>query len=195
MKRIFTSVAAISLAFAISAPAITISTGVDAFGNLLAPNALETLYTAGGIATSASVGTGNPGAWVPNTAMAQWIVPNTQNLGISTYTMAVIGAGSISGRFTSDNPGALFVNGTLITSNPGWANSTDQGTYRSWYNFSAPLPNAGANTIEWRVNNLGGPAGLIVEGTATLSAVPDGSTSIALLGMAFTGLGMLRRKL
>jgi hypothetical protein len=50
------------------------------------------------------------------------------------------------------------------------------------------------NTIEFEVFNGGGPAGLIVAGTATVS-LPDGGCTVALLGSALVGLRAFRRKL
>jgi hypothetical protein len=108
---------------------------------------------------------------------------------------------AITGRFTSDNPGQLVVNGTAIYSSPGWANNTDDSTYSTWYNFGTIQLNYGENNITWNVSNLGGPQGLIVEASAvgnnfTVGAgVPDGGLTAVMVGLGFTTLAGLRRKL
>jgi len=118
-----------------------------------------------------------------------------------TYTRVIpAGYNTISGMFSSDNPGALLVDGTLVAQSPGWSLypvGTDTYDWSVWTKFfSASLTPGVANTITFEVYNLAGgapgnPTGLIVEGTA----VPDGSLTAMLLGMGLVGLGAIRRKL
>jgi len=187
---------------------IDISTGVDASGNLLASGAVQSLYTVSGAATQAVVEPygQKPGSWVANQTDAQWITGSNNgsplsSVGIFSYSLNVDANDpngvNITGRFTSDNPGQLVVNGTVLYSSPGWP-SSDDGTYSSWYNFGTIHLNYGENTITWNVSNLGGPQGLIVEASATGNdfsvGVPDGGLTALMLGLGVTALGVYRRK-
>lgn len=183
--------------------ALQIGTGLDASGNLLPggedSKAFEQNYAVGGNASAASVYYA-AGSWVSDVATGQWIDPSDANgnptapYGITTYTRTIYGAGTISGEFSSDNPGELLVNNVVVVQNAGWPN-VDDGTYRSFTSFSATL-SPGPNTIEFEVNNLGGPAGLIVAGTFT--PVPEPTTTIAgallLLPVGMSTLRMLRKR-
>jgi hypothetical protein len=75
----------------------------------------------------------------------------------------------------------------LGTSNVGiWANGGDDyGIQTSWILAGAPLGTPG-----WVTGSS-----LFTGGTFTLSAVPDGGTTLLLLGLAVAGLAGLRRKL
>jgi hypothetical protein len=67
-----------------------------------------------------------------------------------------------------------------------WANgSSDYGIETSWILAGAPLGTPG-----WVTGSS-----LYTGGTSTLSAVPDGGTTLLLLGLAVAGLAGLRRKL
>jgi hypothetical protein len=74
----------------------------------------------------------------------------------------------------------------LGTSNVGiWANGgSDYGIQTSWILAGAPLGTPG-----W----ISG-SGLFTGGTFTLTYVPDGGTTLALLGLAIAGLAGLRRR-
>jgi hypothetical protein len=200
-----------SAAIVLSARAdtINISTGVDSSGNLLASGALQTLYTVSGAANQAVVEpySQKPGSWVSNQPDAQWITGSSNlsplsSTGIFSYSLNVFANDpngvDITGRFTSDNPGQLVVNGTVLYDSPGWP-SHDDGTYSSWYNFGTIHLNYGENNITWNVSNLGGPQGLIVEASATGNdfsvGVPDGGATAALLGSALVGFALLRRRM
>jgi hypothetical protein len=51
----------------------------------------------------------------------------------------------------------------------------------------------GVNTLDFIVNNDGGPTGLRVELSGTSSVAPE-PTSLLLIGAGFVCLGLLRRK-
>lgn len=190
-----------SLAVSAQATTIQLGTGLDAMGNPLPHGANETRYTVGGNSSSATVwASGYPitpwvDGWVsPNSPpYGQWIRPNNEGVGFANYTMTISGHGSLSGFFTSDNPGALYVNGVQITHNDGWSDiigeMSDQSSYNRWFAFTAQL-NQPVNTVEWQVYNMGGPSGLIVRGAAS---VPDGGLTAMLLGVGVLGLGTVRR--
>lgn len=170
---------AIALAFALKAGAtIQIGTGLDALGNLRGNGASEINYAVSGLSSSATVGY-LASSWVANQTSGQWIVPNNQGGGITKYIRNISGTGTISGRFSSDNPGELLVNGHVVAAGLGWPGS-DQSDYTRWISFTYVLDQA-VNTIEFDVNNLGGPSGLIVVGTftPTVNAVPEPATVLA----------------
>lgn len=191
------------VAIGAQAQIVQIGTGLDGSGNLLPgggdSKALEQNYAVGGNASAASVYYGS-GSWVSDVATGQWIDPSdangnpTQPGGITTYTRTINGAGTIAGQFASDNPGELLVNGVVVAQGLGWP-GTDDSDYTRWVSFSANL-NPGANTIEFEVNNLGGPAGLIVAGTFT--PVPEPTTMVAgmllLLPLGMSTLRNLRKR-
>jgi hypothetical protein len=186
--------AGMALAITQSAQANSISIGTGVDGNN---------YTVSGPgATGSTVAYYYGSPWVPNSLTGQWIAPSTangvdQDPGLYTYSLTInASAGdTISGQFSSDNPGALFVNGTITSAQgPGWGTQNDDQSYEYWTPFTATLA-AGVNTIQFEVDNLDNspnPTGLIVQGTAN---VPDGGLTATLFGMGLLGLGAIRRKL
>jgi hypothetical protein len=181
------------LGVATQAAMIQIGTGLDGSGNLLALGAAEQNYTVSGNASAANVRTSLPSNWLGNVSNGQWISPPNDPTGLTFYTRT-LGPGTITGQFSSDNPGELLVNGVVVAQTSGWP-GTDTSTYQSWWSFNANLTQA-VNTIKFEVNNLGGPAGLIVAGTFT--PVPEPSTVIAgallLLPFGASALRVLRKK-
>lgn len=212
---------ALAIAQSANANTINIGTGLDGSGNPLAQGQLQTLYTVSGpqaypYTSVPSGGTVNAavayyygGPWVPNTTAGQWISPvapadqtsyEDQAVGYYNYSLTIDGTGTISGQFSSDNPGALFVNGALTSAQgPGWGTLNDLSSYEYWVPFTVSV--SGPTTIDFEVLNLpggfsGNPTGLIVTGSATGNVnIPDGGLTVALLGGALAGLQALRRKL
>lgn len=176
------------------------STGVNASGNVLPNLAVDPHY-------SVSPGSGpfviaNPAAvpWVGNTATSRWITP-AQNTaagpGPFTYTTTFDmtdldpASAQITGNWSSDNQGQMFLNGNLVAVDPfpGWT------TMVPFSISSGFLPNM--NTLTFVVpNGAGGgdgPTGLQVQITsATAAAIPE-PTTLALFGLG--ALGLLGRRL
>jgi hypothetical protein len=190
--------------FGIAANAqIQIGTGLDGSGALLPQNALEQNYSISGNAAYAAAIYAAPGSWVANGPTGQWIDPSTSGgsptdpNGFTYFTRTITGTGSINLQFATDNAGALVINGVVVAQTQGWATQTDTADYETWVSYSGTL-NPGVNTIEFEVNNLGGPAGLIVEGTFTATPVPEPTTVISgallLLPFGASALQVLRKR-
>jgi hypothetical protein len=183
------------------------NTGVDDQGNPLPDFATDPHYTI----TSSPIGADSVLArssangfpvppWVGDDSASKWIIPaNTDAdgdgpVGIYIYqtTFTVTGDPStvaITGRYSSDNELInVLVNGVFTGIHNGTVGN-DQGQYRFWWNLGtiAGLFQTGTNTIDFFVNNDGGPTGFRAE----LSAVPEPSSlvlgsvgSLLLLGYA-----------
>ena len=204
---IFTAVALSSTLGAFASP-FTLDTGVDASGNQLASYAAEQRYTVSGNASVATVFP--PGVWplqggtwvndVPGGG--QWITPsNGQAYGITTYSISFYSAASQSVplRYTGDNPARLLLNGTVLDTEAGFPvptnsnNWVDYGTWGYWTPYTLSLSANTQYTVSFDVYNGGGPAGLIVDSGTLL--VPDGGSTVVILGAGLSGLALLRRKL
>jgi hypothetical protein len=140
--------------------------------------------------------------YVGDDALSAWIGPNNDSsldgpVGHYVYeTTFTLGAGvnpataSITGNYSTDNEGVdILINGhsTGITNG-----STDTGQYMSWWPFSISSGfAAGINTLEFVVNNDGGPTALRVEMTGTVATIPELSTWAMMLtgfaGLCFAG--------
>lgn len=67
--------------------------------------------------------------------------------------------------------------------------------FEDWQSFSInQYFVGGANTLEFLVHNDGGPTALRVEMTGNVT-LPDGGSTVALMGLGLAGVAMLRRKL
>jgi hypothetical protein len=138
-------------------------------------------------------------SWIPPSASAdsQWLTPLASGQdtfdpagggdGVYTWTLTFdidqyFSAAYLEGRWTSDNYGLVYLNGTLLDQSDG---------YYQWDTFSAgtDLFVAGTNTLKFVVTNFQqtelNPTGVRVEFTA--SAVPEPESYALLLG----GLGVL----
>lgn len=198
---------------------LSLNTGVAANGSgPLAYNSVEQNY---GVYYSATL-VSNPGVnatpwnaiaaprtgdWVASPANAQWVSPisaadlaagnfdptTSDPVGYFYFTEVAGFTGTFTGGFTSDNPSALFINGSFVASTPGWSTGTDQHDYLQLWsvNFSV---NPGDN-IEWVVDNTPGgisnPAGLLVSGTVTPAPEP---ATFAFLGLGLSAMAILRRR-
>jgi hypothetical protein len=147
--------------------------------------------------------------WTPNTATADWISPySSGNITApvgnydyqTTFTLAGLDSSTaeLSGSWTSDNDGCIYLNGV----NTGFCTARF-GSFESFVPFSITSGfQPGVNTLDFIVTNEPGnglnPTGVIVEisGTASpLSSVPE-SSSVLLTGATLLGLSsVLRRKL
>ncbi len=172
------------------------ATGVDAAGNKKLPGETETNWTVTGLSTSVRVNPSPPGAWVTEPATAAWISPVVGGAGDYVYTMSFDLAGAditnvkISGMAATDNAGSIELNGVDL-------GITFPLQYSALQSFSlesnasgivvdgaTTVPNvlnAGINQISVRVNNAGGPTGLLfdqlqISASKTTSA-PAASTS------------------
>lgn len=215
------------LALVAQAATMQIGTGLDGSGNPLNAYDQDLNYgvSGGGCSTALVYPLGlwplDGSAWVPNQVLnqpyGQWISPLDptttweQHAGVTknfsqapstlfTFTRTIpAGFSSISGKFSSDNPGAMFLNGSAapVVQSPGWSqipsDTYDWGVWTKFFNVTLN-PNQ-VNTITFEVYNLpgdapGNPAGLIV----AVTAVPDGGLTAMLLGIGMLGLGAIRRK-
>lgn len=181
------------------------NTGVDALGNSLADNAIDTHYTVnGGTAYAATSAGGHPiGPWLGDSVTSAWIAPATDTNGVldGTYTYTTtfdltgidLTTALISGRLSSDDR----LTGITINGNAAAVPAVTT-SFTFWTNFSVNSGFvAGLNTLSFSVlNNGGGPTGLRVEYTGNnfAAAVPEPTSyALALAGVA-TAFLVLRRR-
>ena len=208
MKTLTLTAVALGSTLSAFAGAFTLNTGVDASGNQLPAYAAEQRYTVSG---NASVATVFPsgiyplqgGTWVSNVpGGGQWITPvNGEAYGITTYSISFFSsiAQNVPLQYTGDNPARLLLNGTVLDTEAGFpvpTNSNNWQDFGTWGFLTPYTLSLQANTeytVSFDVYNGGGPAGLIVNSAAL--TVPDGGSTVVILGAGLSGLALLRRKL
>jgi hypothetical protein len=215
---------AISGSAALANNIANVSTGLNSSYNLITtagtPDAHWT-YNDGGVIAPAQILTPAGGCsnstnnwycdWLPNQSGSSWIgksdsayVNGSDDYSFSTtfnltgYNLSTV---ALSGWFTADDAGALYLNGDPIAST---AKCAFQATCSSWdmMNFFS-IPNAdfvkGLNTLtitltynddNWEGVQLSGE----VTGSPTSSATPEPGT-LLLLGSGLVGIGFIGRKL
>ena len=210
MKNLIFTAVALSSTLGAFANSFTLDTGVDASGNQLAPNAAEQRYAVSGNASVATVFP--PGVWplqggtwvndVPGGG--QWISPsNGQAYGITSYTLTFKSAiaQTVSLQYTGDNPARLSLNGNVVSTEAGFPVPTysnnwfDAYTWGYWTPYTLSLQANANYVVKFDVYNGGGPAGLIVDSGLIVGTVPDGGSTVVILGAGLSGLALLRRKL
>jgi len=199
-----------------AAPIVLFNTGVDGLGLLLADGAVDLHYQ---LIVSADSAYPGPNAMVANSAAypivaGPWVAngPNSKWIGPRTDVGSGNTAGAYIYRTTFDLTGLLastaVINGLWTTDNDGvdiLLNGASLGFTTGFTAFTA-LNNAftinsgfvpGPNTLDFVVNNGGGPTGLRVElsGTADASesAVPEPATT-GLIGLGIVGGAWLLRR-
>lgn len=210
-RRLFVAMAAFTLATAAYAGPINIfNTGVDAGGTPLPDGTIgdahySLIVVPGGTTTIrvlTSAGGFPIGPWIGDNSTSAWIGPDNDTdadgpAGDYIYrttfdlTGLIFGTASLSGLWSTDDGGVdILINGV----------STGQtsGGFTAFSGFSINSGFiAGVNTLDFVVNNGGGPTGLRVEvsGSATdISSTPE-PASFVLFGAGFAGIFMLRRRL
>lgn len=207
--RLAVNMAIIGLAFGLSAfgdSIVIFNTGEGTGGTALTVGQTDlhySLISAPATVPLTAIATFPNAAWVSNTSSADWISPGSSGntswpVGSYDYqtTFSLTGlnpsTAQLSGEWTSDNNAYIELNGvsTGITTGSSAYGSLNAFTITNGFK-------SGVNTLDFIVDNGGGPTGVFAEvsGTATRSVVPEPS-SVSLVGVAFLGLcGLFRRKL
>jgi hypothetical protein len=195
------------------------STGLDAGGTVLPDGTIGdphwTLVSVPGgtssIRVSSSAGGFPIGPWLGDNADSRWIGPNNDAdmngpAGNYTYETTFSLAGLdpntafLMGLWASDNPGVdIVLNGVSVGAGQLAVDIAGSNSFAHWTPFvldAATLPPgtfvAGLNTLQFIVNNGGGPTGLRVEVTGfAKNAIPE-PACLALVSLA--GAALLRRR-
>ena len=211
------------LLFAVAAASIvnaaTISSGTDAFGNLLAPNTADPFFSvtgtgATGVFTVANLYSGQyyntPGnPYGIGTSSASWITTNQGPNGINgTYVFSesfVAGSSSLSGIWATDNCGSLGISGAAtVTAGATIGSSTlagCSGGNNSIANFHTPTAFTLSNlsigttyTVSFTVFNTEGPIALFVD-QGPVGATPEPSSILSIMtGLGVVGYALRRRQ-
>ena len=214
MRHIRTTLAACALlalaGTAHAGPINIFNTGVDVLGNPLSdgtigdPHYLLLSVPSGttDISVRTSVGGFPIGPWIGDDLLSAWIGPNNDtqlNGDVGNYdyrttfdlTGFIPASAVLTGQWATDNPGVdILINGTST-------GFTASG-FTDWTPFSISSGFvSGVNTLDFIVNNQGGPTGLRTEVTGTATAVESAVPEPGTLYMLGAGLGMtafLRRR-
>jgi hypothetical protein len=183
----------IFLAFGVQAnadPITVFDTGVDSTGTPLADgtvgdphysliavpmggiNVIRVRTSAGGYPIPPYLADDSLSAWIgPNNPQNNYELdgPNGNFVYRTTFTLSSAAAVSFVGQWSFDNPGVdIYLNGVAT------GNGDNGGQFTTWHPFSfSGAGLAGMNTIDFVVDNLGGPTGLRVEfSQATATPLP-----------------------
>ena len=194
---------------ATAVPVSIFNTGVDAVGNAIVGNGvLDTHYSyftqpAPATATAVTVDPLNypfP-AWVANNTQSRWIGPGINgsgNPGLYIYrttfnlpASAILGSASITGDWAKDD--ASNANDIRIN---GISTGQNNGTFTALVPFSVNSGFViGTNTLDFYVNNQGGPTGLRVDHiVGSYQVVPEPSTALLIAAASLISMVTLRRK-
>jgi hypothetical protein len=203
------SAAALSAGVAQAATIPLFNTGVDGSGSPQANGSAESHYTLAsgpylslpGLRVGASAGGFPIGPWQGDDAASAWIGPADSGAfygpgGTYDYRLTFSLAGldpstaSITGQWSvDDNARDILLNG-VSTGQTGCG-------FTCWGGFSLSSGfQPGANTIDFIVDNAGGPTGLRVEMSGTAAASPGAApepSSWAMMLLGFGGLGAVTR--
>ncbi len=197
MKSLVVALALISAPLS-AATVATLNSGVS-LGNVALPGgASDPRYKTQETGTAAVVIsnpvwnslTGIPGSWLANTAQSKWVWQTVSGDPINVtrtfrtsfdLTGFKLSTAAITGRWSTDNFGTdIFINGAST-------GATCAG-FGSWCNFSIATGFvAGVNTLDFRINDVGGIAGFRAEGLVEATAVPEP----AAWAMLISGFGMI----
>jgi flagellin len=171
------------------------ATGVDAAGNKIAIGATDPNWTVTGLATTVERLVRNP-AWATEPATAAWVGVNAGGVGDYVYTMSFDLTGAdltnvnISGMAATDNAGSIELNGVdMGIAFPNQYSVLQSFTLESStsgivVDGTSTVPNvlnAGINQFTVKVNNAGGPTGLLfdqlqISASKTTSATSTSAT-------------------
>lgn len=161
-----------------SIPTLAGATGVDATGNKIPIGSLDPNWTVTGLATIVERLIPDP-AWATESATATWIGVNAGGVGDYVYTMSFDLTGAditnvnISGMAATDNAGSIELNGIdmgiafpLLSFLALQSFTLESSTTGILVDGTTTVPNvlnAGINQFSVRVNNAGGPTGLLFD--------------------------------
>ena len=193
-----------------------LNTGVNASGTPLANGTIGDPHysltsTPAGSTTNILVRTSAGGYPIPpylgDDSLSAWIGPNNDSQldgpdGNYTYqaTFNLTGfnasTASLIGQFASDNQEvAVYLNGVSESFTQSAACISSGICYESWTPLSITSGFvAGLNTLDFVVNNAGGPTALRVELTGTASAVPEPASLVLLATLVIFTMTTLRRR-
>ncbi len=199
---VLTLVCGLALIGTAFADTITIfNTGVDNNGMALAVGTLDPHYSLisapPGVPLTA-IATQPNAAWVPNTSTADWISPSASgndSWPVGTYdyqtTFNITGdplTAQLMGQWASDNDACIYLNGANTGACTGFSDFGSLTAFLITSGFKS-----GSNTLDFIVDNGGGPTGVFAEISGTQTPEPS---SILLMGSGVLSAACaFRRKL